>query len=114
MRVPGRNELSLLRGVVLAPSADGPPLELRLEPAARVRLSLPETERTPTGVEIRQAGETIWFALLTEGTTVCVPPGPLELELQRWTPSGRESLQTRTAVARLGEETVVEFDALPR
>jgi hypothetical protein len=85
-------------------------LDLRLEPAARVRLRIP-AERGFTVVRIRRGERTLCFAHPSEGPVVAVPPGVLELDLVRWTTDGMETLQTRTVVAQLGEETVVEFDA---
>jgi hypothetical protein len=100
-----------LYGVELVPGEDGPPLELILEPAAQLVLSVPGTGEARVNVQIRKDGGLIGYALLPQGNRVSVPPGALDLELVRWTPAGPETLQTRTVVARLGAETVVEFDA---
>jgi hypothetical protein len=115
LTVSGRDgEYAQREGVRLAPVASGSPgepLELRLEPAARLRLRVPAAHGPQPSVTIRQAGRVVALALPDEDASVSVPPGELELELRCRRGGRSEVIAVRRVLARIGEETIVEFDA---
>lgn len=103
-------EFAMARVVVLVPERDIVDVDLRLEPAARLRIRVVPSTEKGMGAVILVDGRPIEYGLLDENPVVVVPAGEVEVELIRWRESELEVLQRRTARAILGEETLVEFD----
>ena len=102
-------EFALLRMITLA-EGDSRELELRLAPAARLRLDILPRAELGMNVEILQDGLLISLAVLVEGSAVALPPGEYELVLKGPGGFGGKELQRqRVHVAAEGETRAV-FD----
>ena len=106
-------EFALARGVRLAAESEGEPVALRLEPAARLRISVLHEPWKDADVRVLVDGLPIGVGFLAGDPLSVVPPGEIEIELFHW---GRDGppLARRRVRALVGQETAVTFEIEPQ
>jgi hypothetical protein len=101
-------EFARVSDVQLVPGAAPTTVELRMEPAARLRIRLPPERARGVYVRLLQDGRAIAYGFINGDSLVTVPPGVIEVELTHF--GGEAVIERRRVLAVLGQETEVVFE----